>query len=175
MSAPQMNYDMGGSIDVGTLMDDTHIYETEKINKTVGVAINKKAGVLNTNASGELQVCPVDGLGPFYFPGETVTELADGTLICATAGMLRASVYGTKAKGIKYVLKNSTTLVANDPVKRSTTVPGQIAKFVKGTDSFEELVGWFRGLALQEADLTAGDTLQANATGTGLLCVIEKA
>lgn len=169
-----MTYAIGG-VDVGTLADDTHIYETEKINKAVGVAINKNAGVLNTNASGELQVCPVDGLGPFYFPGETVTQLANGTLICATADMLRASVYGTKARGIKYTLKNSTNLVANDPVKRSTTVPGQVEKFIKGTDTFEELVGWYRGLLTQAADLTAGDTLQANATSTGLLCVIEKA
>ena len=169
-----MSYGVGG-FDVGTLIDDTHIYETEKINKAVGVAINKNAGVLNTSAVGELQVCPVDGLGPFYFPGETVQQLANGTLICATADMLRASVYGTKARGIKYVLKNSTNLVANDPVKRSTTVPGQVEKFIKGTDTFEELVGWYRGLATQGADLTAGDVLQANATSTGLLCVIEKA
>lgn len=174
MSAPVMEYGIGG-FDVGTIIDDTHIYETEKINKVVGVAINKNAGVLNTNATGELQVCPVDGLGPFYFPGETVTQLANGTLICATADMLRASVYGTKARGIKYVLKNSTNLVANDPVKRSTTVPGQVEKFIKGTDSLELLVGWYRGLATQGADLTGGDVLQANATATDLLCVIEKA
>lgn len=174
MSAPTMSYTIGG-IDVGTLVDDTHIYETEKINKVVGVAINKNAGVLNTNASGELQVCPVNGLGPFYFPGETVTRLADGTLICATAAMLRASVYGQKARGIKYALKNSTNLVANDPVKRSTTVPGQVEKFIKGTDSFEVLVGFYRGLVTQAADLTSGEVLQANATSTGLLCCIEKA
>lgn len=174
MSAPTMSYTIGG-VDVGTVIDDTHIYETEKINKAVGVAINKNAGVLNTNASGELQVCPTTGLAPFYFPGETVTQLADGTLVCATAAMLRASVYGTKARGIKYALKNSTNLVANDPVKPSTTVAGQVEKFVKGTDSLEKLVGYYRGLVTQAADLTAGDVLQANATSTGLLCVIEKA
>lgn len=174
MSAPVMSYTIGG-YDVGTVIDDTHIYETEKINKAVGTAINKNAGLLNTNASGELQICPTTGLGPFYLPGETVTQLADGTLICATAAALRASVYGTKARGIKYVLKNSTNLVANDPVKPSTTVPGQVEKFIKGTDSLEKLVGWYRGLASQAADLTAGDVLQANATSTGLLCVIEKA
>lgn len=163
MSAPVMEYTIGG-IDVGTLIDDTHIYETEGINKVVGVAIAKNAGVLNTNASGELQVCPTNGLGPFYFPGEA-----------ATAADLRASVYGQKARGIKYVLKNSTNLVANDPVKRSTTVAGQVEKFVKGTDTFEQLVGFFRGLATQAADLTSKEVLQANATSTGLLCVIEKA
>lgn len=163
MSAPTMSYSIGG-IDVGTLIDDTHIYETEGINKVVGVAIAKNAGVLNTNASGELQVCPINGLGPFYFPGEA-----------AFAADLRGSVYGQKARGIKYVLKNSATLTANDPVRRSATVPGQVERFVKGTDSLELLVGYYRGLATQAADLTAKDTLQANATGTGLLCVIEKA
>jgi hypothetical protein len=50
-----------------------------------------------------------------------------------------------------------------------------VEKFIKGTDSLEILVGYFRGLASQAADLTAKDTLQANATSTGLLCVIEKA
>ncbi len=163
MSAPQMSYSIGG-VDVGTLIDDTHIYETEKINKVAGVAIAKNAGLLNTNASGELQICPTTGLAPFYFPGEA-----------ALAADLRASVYGTKARGIKYALKNSTNLVANDPVKPSTTVPGQVEKFIKGTDSLEKLVGWYRGLVTQAADLTAGDVLQANATSTNLLCVIEKA
>jgi hypothetical protein len=163
MSAPQMTYSIGG-IDVGTLIDDTHIYETEGINKVVGTAIAKNAGLLNTNASGELVVCPVAGLGPYYLPGEA-----------ALAADLRASVYGTKARGIKYVLKNSTNLVANDPVKPSTTVPGQVEKFIKGTDSLEKLVGWYRGLATQAADLTSKNVLQANATSTGLLCVIEKA
>lgn len=163
MSAPTMSYSIGG-IDVGTLIDDTHIYETEGINKDVGVAIAKNAGVLNTNASGELQVCPVDGLGPFYFPGEA-----------AAAADLRASVYGTKARGIKYALKNSTNLVPNDPVKPSTTVPGQIEKFIKGTDSLEKLVGWYRGLVTQAADITSKAVLQAAATETDLLCVIEKA
>ena len=111
MSAPHMTYG-NIDIDVGTLVDDGHLYETEGINKVVGVAIPKNAGVLNTNASGELQICPVGGLGPFYFPGED-----------AKAADLRGSVYGTKARGIKYTLKNSTNLVANDPVKRSGTVP----------------------------------------------------
>lgn len=166
MSAPTMAYAQGG-IDVGTLIDDSHIYETEGINKVVGVAIAKNAGVLNTNAAGELQVCPINGVGPFYLPGEV-----------ALAADLRGSVYGTKAKCIKYVLKNSTALVANDPVKRSATVPGQVEKFlIAGAtpDNVNVLVGYYRGLATQGADITSKDVLQAAATTTGLLCVIEKA
>jgi len=163
MSAPTMTYSIGG-VDVGTLIDDTHIYETEGINKVIGTAIAKNAGVLNTNATGELQICPINGVGPFYLPGEA-----------ALAADLRASVYGTKARGIKYALENSTNLVANDPVKRSTTVPGQVEKFIIATDAQNILVGFYRGLVTQAADITSKDILQANATVTNLLCVIEKA
>jgi hypothetical protein len=163
MSAPVMSYGFNG-IDVGTLIDDGELYTTEGINKVPGVAIPKNAGVLNTNASGQLQVCPVGGLGPFYLPGED-----------ALAGDLRGSVYGTKARGIKYVLKNSAALIANDPVKRSGTVPGQVEKFIIATDAHNLLVGYYRGLALQGPDLTSKAVLQANTTGNGQLCVIEKA
>jgi hypothetical protein len=151
-------------VDVGTLIDDAHLYETEGINKVPAVAIPKNSGVLNANASGQLQVCPTNGLGPFFFPGED-----------AKAADLRVSVYGQKARGIKYALKNSAALVANDPVKPSTTVAGQVEKFVKGTDTFEKLVGYYRGLVSQGADLTSKAVLQANAPTANLLCVIEKA
>ena len=162
-----MSYALGGTVDVGTIADDTHIYETEGINKVVGVAIAKNAGVLNTDANGQLQICPVDGVGPFYLPGEA-----------ALAADLRASVYGTKARGIKYVLKNSGALVANDPVKRSSTAVGKVEKFVIGgatPDSQAILVGYYRGLLSQGADLTSKAVIQANTTGNDQLCVIEKA
>jgi hypothetical protein len=163
MSAPSMSYG-NITIDVGVLIDDGHLYETEGFNKVPAVAIPKNAGVLNFNASGQMQVCPTAGLGPFCFPGED-----------ANANDLRVSVYGQKARGIKYTLKNSAALVANDPVKPSTTVAGQVEKFVKGTDSLEKLIGYFRGLLDQGADLTSKAVLQANATAANMLCVIEKA
>lgn len=153
-----ITFDNGG-IDVGTKIENGYLYYTRNWNK-VASEIPKNAGVLNYDANGNLQICPVDGVGPFAISANL-----------GLAGDLRQEVY--EPTGVYICLKNTDALKPNDIVKRSGTVAGKIAKFVKGTDTYDLAVGVFRGLATQGAQLSSKDVLQLGTTGNDQLCVIE--
>jgi hypothetical protein len=148
-----------GGADVGTKVENGELYYTRNKNK-VAAAIAKNAGLLNFDANGNCQVCPVDGVGPFVVSG-------NNSLI----GDLRQEVYDRD--GVWICLRNSDALKPNDIVKRSGATPGYIAKYVKGTDTPDLAVGIYLGLLEQGAELSSKDVLQAATTGNGQLCVIE--
>lgn len=148
-----------GGIDVGTKFENGEIYYTRNKNK-VASAIAKNAGLLNYDTNGNCQVCPIDGVGPFVISGNT-----------SLASDIRQEVYDRD--GVWIALLNDDALKPNDIVKRSTTTPGRIMKYVKGIDTPDVAVGIYLGLATQAADLSSKDVLQAATTGNGQLCVIE--